>query len=118
MHSPKKLQILKLYKDLLRYGQQLKLTDKDYFCDRVRRDFLNNKCLTDQKDINHNFEVNLFKISNSTRLFFFQFLERHSSSSESKRTITCGEVGFLQIPINSCSTFEINTQLIIQKFPS
>lgn len=52
-----KLQILKLYKDLLRYGQNLKLTDKDYFCKRIRGEFRKNRDLTEQSAINFNFEV-------------------------------------------------------------
>lgn len=57
MQCPKTNQILKLYKDLLRYGQQLKLTDKDYFCDRIRSEFHKNKSLTEESEINYNFEV-------------------------------------------------------------
>lgn len=50
-------QILKLYKDLLRYGQQLRLTDKAYFCGRIKKEFKKNKSLTDPSDIQFNFEV-------------------------------------------------------------
>ncbi|XP_018573503.1 MIEF1 upstream open reading frame protein [Anoplophora glabripennis] len=49
-------QVLKLYKDLLRYGQQLTLTDKDYFCRRIIKEFKKNKSLTDPKDIQYNFQ--------------------------------------------------------------
>jgi hypothetical protein len=52
-----KLQILKLYKDLLRYGQGLRFTDKDYFCNRIRREFRKNRELGDESEISFNFEV-------------------------------------------------------------
>ncbi|XP_068898977.1 mitochondrial ribosome and complex I assembly factor AltMIEF1 [Tenebrio molitor] len=51
-----KLQILKLYKDLLRYGQGLRFTDKDYFCNRIRREFRKNRELGDESEISFNFE--------------------------------------------------------------
>ncbi|CAH0555824.1 unnamed protein product [Brassicogethes aeneus] len=56
MNCPKRIQILKLYKDLLRYGQQLKLTDKKYFEERIKTEFRKNIGLTDEKDISYNFE--------------------------------------------------------------
>lgn len=43
--------ILRLYKDLLRYGENLKYTDKAYFRKRIRTNFKENKDLTDQKQI-------------------------------------------------------------------
>ncbi|KAJ3642899.1 hypothetical protein Zmor_025647 [Zophobas morio] len=51
-----KLDVLKLYKNLLRYGQELKLTDKDYFCERIRYEFRKNRGLQEQSDISFNFE--------------------------------------------------------------
>ncbi|XP_076671315.1 mitochondrial ribosome and complex I assembly factor AltMIEF1-like [Andrena cerasifolii] len=43
--------ILKLYKDLLRYGENLKYTDKRYFRHRIRQSFKENKQLADQTEI-------------------------------------------------------------------
>ncbi|XP_017762279.1 PREDICTED: uncharacterized protein LOC108552313 [Eufriesea mexicana] len=43
--------ILKLYKDLLRYGDNLKYTDKEYFQARIRENFKQNKHITDQVEI-------------------------------------------------------------------
>ncbi|XP_064210745.1 mitochondrial ribosome and complex I assembly factor AltMIEF1 [Tribolium castaneum] len=56
MSQVTKIQILKLYKDLLRYGQNLKFTDKDYFHKRIRREFRKNRDLTDESAISFNFE--------------------------------------------------------------
>lgn len=53
--------ILKLYKDLLRYGEKLKFTDKEYFRYRVRKNFKQNKHLSDQTEINFQFQVNKHK---------------------------------------------------------
>ncbi|KAH0819677.1 hypothetical protein GEV33_003119 [Tenebrio molitor] len=60
-----KLQILKLYKDLLRYGQGLRFTDKDYFCNRIRREFRKNRELGDESEISFNFEVRVPKLVES-----------------------------------------------------
>lgn len=57
MSAPAKLQILKLYKDLLRYGQQLHLTDKQYYINRIQKEFAKNRELIDVADINYNFKV-------------------------------------------------------------
>lgn len=43
MSSPSRAQILRLYKDLLRYGDSLKLTDKNYFRNRIKKEFLESK---------------------------------------------------------------------------
>lgn len=49
--------ILKLYKDLLRYGEELNLTDKNYFKQRIKKEFRRNKNLQDDKEITFYFEV-------------------------------------------------------------
>ncbi|XP_076375217.1 mitochondrial ribosome and complex I assembly factor AltMIEF1 [Megalopta genalis] len=43
--------VLKLYRDLLRYGVNLKYTDKQYFRHRIRKSFKENKQLTDKEEI-------------------------------------------------------------------
>ncbi|CAL1685028.1 unnamed protein product [Lasius platythorax] len=40
--------ILKLYKDILRYGETLRFTNKGYFRHRIRVAFKDNKDLTDE----------------------------------------------------------------------
>lgn len=49
--------VLKLYKDLLRYGEELNLTDKKYFKQRIRDEFRKNKNLQDDNEIIFCFEV-------------------------------------------------------------
>lgn len=51
------LEIKRLYKDLLRYGQQLRYTNKEYFCKRIKAEFKNNKSLNDQQDIAFQYKV-------------------------------------------------------------
>lgn len=46
-----RLTILKLYKDILRYGQNLRFTDKNYFRYRIRKAFKDNKDLIDETAI-------------------------------------------------------------------
>ncbi|XP_062561544.1 uncharacterized protein LOC134225466 isoform X2 [Armigeres subalbatus] len=43
--------IIRLYRDLRRYGSQLQLTDQQYFLQRVRREFDQNRNLNDPKEI-------------------------------------------------------------------
>ena len=38
-----------LYRQLLRYSESLKFTDKNYFCERIRGEYQKNKDLTDTK---------------------------------------------------------------------
>lgn len=49
--------ILKLYKDLLRYGANLKYTEKTYFAKRIRKSFKENKNLTDRAEIDFQLQV-------------------------------------------------------------
>ncbi|XP_076290763.1 mitochondrial ribosome and complex I assembly factor AltMIEF1-like [Lasioglossum baleicum] len=51
-----RLMVLRLYKDLLRYGGNLKYTDKLYFRARIRHGFRENKQLTDEHEINFQFQ--------------------------------------------------------------
>ena len=53
---PTHQQILRLYKELIRYGQRLQYTDKDYFCNRIRTEFRRSAKLTELKDITFNFK--------------------------------------------------------------
>lgn len=53
------IRILKLYKDLIRYGEQLTLTDKTYYRERIRKEFKNNKYLQNESEITHSFEVRM-----------------------------------------------------------
>lgn len=57
MNTPKPSQVLRLYKELLRYGQDLKYTDKPYFYRRIKQEFRKNKSLSENEEILFNFEV-------------------------------------------------------------
>lgn len=50
--------ILRLYKDLLRYGQQLKYTDQHYFINWIQREFRENKVLGSPEKILFSIQVN------------------------------------------------------------
>lgn len=51
MSQPTCKQVLRLYKDLLRYGQQLKYTDQSFYENWIQREFRENKTLTSSKKI-------------------------------------------------------------------
>ena len=55
-------EILRLYKNILRYGQNLKYTDKNYFQSRIRANFRENKALSDKKSIQFQIEVISYSI--------------------------------------------------------
>ncbi|XP_012267154.2 MIEF1 upstream open reading frame protein [Athalia rosae] len=52
-------QVLRLYKDLLRYGQGLQYTDTALFKKRIKGNFRKNKTLVDAKDIEFQFQKGL-----------------------------------------------------------
>ncbi|XP_016968345.1 MIEF1 upstream open reading frame protein [Drosophila biarmipes] len=56
MIQPSRQQILRLYKHLIRYGNHLKLTDKNYFLGRVRHEFRDNRSLTDPAEVEFSFK--------------------------------------------------------------
>ncbi|KRF97563.1 mitochondrial ribosome and complex I assembly factor AltMIEF1 [Drosophila tropicalis] len=56
MSAPTRSQILLLYKHLIRYGNHLKLTDKNYFLGRVRHEFRGNRELTNPLEIEFSFK--------------------------------------------------------------
>ncbi|KYQ54498.1 hypothetical protein ALC60_06645 [Trachymyrmex zeteki] len=49
--------VLKLYKDILKYGETLRFTNKKYFRYRIRTAFKTNKDLSDETAINFQLEV-------------------------------------------------------------
>lgn len=57
MKPPTITQVIRLYKDLLRYGQELKHTDKQYFYKRIRKEFKNNKVLANPEEVQFNYQV-------------------------------------------------------------
>ncbi|XP_032590063.1 MIEF1 upstream open reading frame protein [Drosophila grimshawi] len=57
MFQPSRQQVLRLYKHLIKYGNHLKLTDKNYFLGRVRHEFRQNRHLIDPPAIEFNFKL-------------------------------------------------------------
>ncbi|UXI21898.1 Sialin [Sarcoptes scabiei] len=51
--------ILKLYRDLLRYSRQLKYSDIDYINRRIRNEFRAKQNLTESKDIEYYYQKGL-----------------------------------------------------------
>lgn len=68
MLPPTRQQVLRLYKHLIRYGNQLQFTDKSYFLGRVRREFRENCQETEQHKIEFSFKVITIK-QNSANSF-------------------------------------------------
>lgn len=58
MSAPLTKPAVQLYRDLLRYGKQLKFTNKAFFKDRIRSEFEKNRSLEAETDIEFNIEVN------------------------------------------------------------
>lgn len=56
--------ILKLYKDILRYGETLKYTDKGYYRKKVRQIFKENKELAREADIDFQIKKGVFFLQN------------------------------------------------------
>jgi len=42
--------VVRLYRNILRYGKQLEYTDKKYFKERIRTEFQKNKSLSNTED--------------------------------------------------------------------
>lgn len=52
-----RLQVKQLYKELLKYGCNLKLTDKNYYKKRIKEEFINNKQLVKPDEIQFFYNV-------------------------------------------------------------
>lgn len=57
MSSVTRLDVLKLYRNLLRYGETLKFTDKGYYKKRIRGEFQKNKILDNPEEIDFSWKV-------------------------------------------------------------
>uniref|UniRef100_A0A6M2DSF1 Putative lyr motif-containing protein 5 n=1 Tax=Xenopsylla cheopis TaxID=163159 RepID=A0A6M2DSF1_XENCH len=81
MSTPSPAQVLRLYKNLLRYGKNLQYTDKEYFCNRIRKEFRNNKTCTQPEELIFNFKVCISLLAKLTQfLRYATFAERKDSS--------------------------------------
>lgn len=59
MNAPTSRQVVQLYRKLIRYSHELKFTDQEYFRQRVRKEFRQNKSLESAADIEFNIKVRL-----------------------------------------------------------
>ncbi|XP_065200140.1 mitochondrial ribosome and complex I assembly factor AltMIEF1 [Planococcus citri] len=57
--------IILLYRDLLKYGRNLQLTDKEYFMSRVKNEFKQNKNLEDPAEIEFQYKKGITLLKNS-----------------------------------------------------
>lgn len=54
-------EILKLYRELVNYSKTLKYTDKDYYLNRVKKEFIQSKKLESDEEILHQYNVCIHK---------------------------------------------------------
>lgn len=59
MGAPSGREVLRLYKCLLKYGKELKLTDKNYFRNRITAEFKANKNLVAEEEVKFQYEKGL-----------------------------------------------------------
>lgn len=52
-----RLQVIQLYKELMKYGSSLKLTDKNYYKRRIKQEFVDNKQLVEPDEIQFFYDV-------------------------------------------------------------
>ena len=57
MNIPNRSQIFLLYRALLKYGEQLKFTDKEFYSKRIKSEFNKNKSLNDPEQILKAYQV-------------------------------------------------------------
>lgn len=49
--SSRQLEVLRLYRDLLKYSQTLKYTDVNFYLSKIRKDFAKGKTLENEEEI-------------------------------------------------------------------
>jgi len=75
--STRQLEVLRLYRDLLKYSQRLKYTDVDFYLTRIKQEFAKGKTLENEDEIIRQISVkrissNFFSIVLS---FYFRKVE-------------------------------------------
>lgn len=63
------LQVKQLYKELLKYGCSLKLTDKNYYKSRIKQEFLDNRQLVKPNEIQFFYDVSLQSVYTLVKYF-------------------------------------------------
>ncbi len=56
--STKQREVLRLYRDLLKYSQKLKYTDVDFYLTKIKQEFAKGKTLENEDEITRQISVN------------------------------------------------------------
>jgi hypothetical protein len=73
--SSRQLEILRLYRDLIRYSQRLKYTDVDFYLTRIKQEFAKGKTLENEDEILRQISVKKTSLDFPGNFFLF-ILER------------------------------------------
>ncbi len=72
--STRQLEVLRLYRDLIKYSQRLKYTDVEFYLTRIRQEFAKGKTLENEDEILR--QISVRKFSFQSHSFFYFILER------------------------------------------
>ncbi len=78
--SSRQLEILRLYRDLIRYSQRLKYTDVDFYLTRIKQEFAKGKTLENEDEILR--QISVKKTSLDFPGNFFRFILERSRIPE------------------------------------
>jgi hypothetical protein len=74
--STRQLEVLRLYRDLIKYSQRLKYTDVEFYLTRIRQEFAKGKTLENEDEILRQISVRKSSFqSHSFFLFYFRKAE-------------------------------------------
>ena len=84
--STRQLEVLRLYRDLIKYSQTLKYTDVDFYLARIKQEFAKRKTLDDENEIARQIAVrdkcDMFK-----NMFSFFLVQKGREFLKNKRLI-------------------------------
>ena len=63
MLSTRQREVLRLYRDLLKYSETLKYTDVDFYLTRIKQEFAKGKLLENEEDISRQIAVKFMSYS-------------------------------------------------------
>jgi hypothetical protein len=72
--STRQLEVLRLYRDLLKYSQRLKYTDVDFYLTRIKQEFAKGKTLENEDEIIR--QISVKRISSNFFSIFLSFYFR------------------------------------------
>lgn len=72
--STRQLEVLRLYKNLLKYSQTLKYTDVDFYLTRIKQEFAKGKLLENDDEIARQIAVKIKCTYSFMNLSLFSFL--------------------------------------------